>query len=174
MKVSFSIVSAAFCGPFGSLMAHKKFQSPSSFLSIRASRLYFDQKCWYLVPSPTQMSPLRSPSLAQDQLPWSPRQNRMTPFGHGKSFGTIFKNLRSTQRSRTWWRGCRRPKTISRSEIVILVLKMWVTCFLVFIPMFLGKRNHLGPFLQVLDWPEGQEQSGGAVGGQERLHGVKW
>ena len=129
MKVQFSIVSAAFCGPFGSLMAHKKFQSPSSFLSIRASRLYFDQKCQYLVPSPTQMSPLRSPSLAQDQPPWSPRQNRMTPFGHGKSFGTIFKNIRSTQRSRTWWRGCRRPKTISRSEIVILVLKMRVTCF---------------------------------------------
>ena len=129
MKVSFSIVSAAFCGPFGSLMAHKKIQSPRSFLSIRASRLYFDLKCQYLVPSPTQMSTLNSPSLVQDQPPWSPRHNRITPFGHGKSFGTMFKNLRSTQRSRTWWRGCRRPKTSSRSEIVTLALNMLTTCF---------------------------------------------
>ena len=132
MKVLFSIVSAAFCGPFGSLMAHKKFQSPSSFLSIRASHLYFDPKCQYLVPSPTQASPLRSPSLTQDQPLWSPRHNRMTPrvpFDHRKSFGTILKNLRSTQRSKTWWRGCRRPKTSSRSEIVTLALNMLATCF---------------------------------------------
>ena len=129
MKVSFSIVSAAFCGPFGSLMAHKKFQSPSSFLSIRARHLYFHQKCQYLVPSPTQASRLRSPSLTYDQPPWPLSHNRMTPFGHGKSFGTIFKNLRSTQRSRTWWRGCRRPKTSSRSEIVTLALNMLATCF---------------------------------------------
>ena len=129
MKVSFSIVSAAFCGPFGSLMAHKKFQSPSSFLSIRARHLYFHQKCQYLVPSPTQASRLRSPSLTYDQPPWPLSHNRMTPFGHGKSFGTIFQNLRSTQRSRTWWRGCRRPKTRSRSEIVTLVLNMVAPCF---------------------------------------------
>ena len=56
MKVSFSIVSAAFCGPFGSLMAHKKFQSPSSFLSIRASHLYFDQNANILVHTQFRLS----------------------------------------------------------------------------------------------------------------------
>ena len=129
MKVQFSIVPPAFCGPFGSLMAHKKFQSPSSFLSIRASHLYFNQKCQYLIPSPTQESPHRFHSLTQDKPPWSPSPNRMTPFDHGKSFGTIFKNLRSTWRLRTWWRSCRRPRTSSRSEIVTLVLNMLETCF---------------------------------------------
>ena len=40
--------------------------------------------------------------------------------------------------------------------------------------MFLAMGNHLEPFSKVSDPPEGQEQGGGAVGGQERLHGVKW
>ena len=157
MKVQFSIVSAAFCGPFGSLMAHKKFQSLSSFLSIRASHLYFDQKCQYFLPSPTLESPLRFHSLTQDKPPWSPNPNRMTPFDHGKSFGTIFKNLRSTWRLRTWWRSCKRPRTTSRSEIVTLVLNRLKTYFLVSVPMFWGKGNHLGPFSWASDRPEGQE-----------------
>ena len=37
-------------------------------------------------------------------------------------------------------------------------------------PMFLAMGNHLGQFS---DCPEGQEQGGGAVGGQGRLQGVK-
>ena len=40
-------------------------------------------------------------------------------------------------------------------------------------PMFLGMGNHLEPFAKVSEPPEGQEQGGGAVGGQGRLHGVK-
>ena len=46
--------------------------------------------------------------------------------------------------------------------------------FLVSIPMFLDKGNHLGPFSRASDRSDGQEQGVGAVGGQERLHGVKW
>ena len=33
-------------------------------------------------------------------------------------------------------------------------------------PRFLGMGNHLEPFTKVSDPPEGQEQAGGAVGGQ--------
>ena len=33
-------------------------------------------------------------------------------------------------------------------------------------PMFLAMGNHLEPFSKVSHPPEGQEQSGGAVGGQ--------
>ena len=33
-------------------------------------------------------------------------------------------------------------------------------------PMFLGMGNHLEPFAKVSEPPEGQEQGGGAVGGQ--------
>ena len=40
-------------------------------------------------------------------------------------------------------------------------------------PMFWGMGNHLGPFSEVLDRREGQEQGGGAVGGQGQLQGVK-
>ena len=40
-------------------------------------------------------------------------------------------------------------------------------------PMFWGMGNHLEPFSKVSDPPEGQEQGGGAVGGQGRLQGVK-
>ena len=40
-------------------------------------------------------------------------------------------------------------------------------------PMFLGMGNHLEPFSKVSEPPEGQEQGGGAVGGQGRLQGVK-
>ena len=32
---------------------------------------------------------------------------------------------------------------------------------------FLGMGNHLGPFSEASDQPEGQELGGGAVGGQE-------
>ena len=39
--------------------------------------------------------------------------------------------------------------------------------------MFWGMGNHLEPFSEVLDRPEGQEQVGGAVGGQGGLQEVK-
>ena len=39
--------------------------------------------------------------------------------------------------------------------------------------MFWTMGNHLEPFSKVSDPPEGQEQGGGAVGGQGRLQGVK-
>ena len=38
---------------------------------------------------------------------------------------------------------------------------------------FLGMGNHLGPFSEASDQPEGQELDGGAVGGQEVLQEVK-
>ena len=41
-------------------------------------------------------------------------------------------------------------------------------------PMYWGMGNHLGPFSEVSDRPEGQEQGGGAEGGQEALQGVKF
>ena len=34
-------------------------------------------------------------------------------------------------------------------------------------PMFLGMENHLGLFSEASDRPEGHEQGGGTVGGQE-------
>ena len=40
-------------------------------------------------------------------------------------------------------------------------------------PMFLGMGNHLGPYSGASDRSEGQEQGGGAVGGQGHLKGVK-
>ena len=39
-------------------------------------------------------------------------------------------------------------------------------------PRFLGMGNHLGPFSEAPDWPEGQEQPIRAVGGQGHLRGV--
>ena len=39
---------------------------------------------------------------------------------------------------------------------------------------FLGMGNHLGPFSEAPDRPEGQELGGGAVGGQEVLQEVKF
>ena len=39
--------------------------------------------------------------------------------------------------------------------------------------MFWTMGNHLGPFPKVSDIPEGQQQDGGAVGGQGRHQGVK-
>ena len=41
-------------------------------------------------------------------------------------------------------------------------------------PMFWGMGNHLGPFPEASDRPEGQELGGRAVGGQEGLQGVKF
>ena len=40
--------------------------------------------------------------------------------------------------------------------------------------MFWGMGNHLGPFSEGSDRPEGQELGGGAVGGQEGLQDVKF
>ena len=39
---------------------------------------------------------------------------------------------------------------------------------------FLGMGNHLGPFSEASDQPEGQELGGKAVGGQEVLQEVKF
>ena len=39
---------------------------------------------------------------------------------------------------------------------------------------FLGMGNHLGPFSEASDQPEGQELGGGAVGGQQVLQEVKF
>ena len=41
-------------------------------------------------------------------------------------------------------------------------------------PIFCGMGNHLGPFSEASDQPEGQELAGGAVGGQEGLQEVKF
>ena len=41
-------------------------------------------------------------------------------------------------------------------------------------PRFLGMANHLGPFPEASDGPEGQEQPELDVGGQGRLRGVTW
>ena len=41
-------------------------------------------------------------------------------------------------------------------------------------PMFWGMGNHLGPFSEATDRPEGQVLGGGAVGGQEGLQDVKF
>ena len=40
--------------------------------------------------------------------------------------------------------------------------------------LFWGMGNHLGLFSEASDRPEGHEQGGGAVGGQEALQGVKF
>ena len=41
-------------------------------------------------------------------------------------------------------------------------------------PMFWGMENHLGPFSEASDQPEGQELGGGAVRGQKVLQEVKF
>ena len=41
-------------------------------------------------------------------------------------------------------------------------------------PMFWGMGNHLGPFSEASDRPEGQELGGRAVGGQEGLQEVNF
>ena len=41
-------------------------------------------------------------------------------------------------------------------------------------PMFYGMGNHLGPFSEGSDQPEGQELGGEAVGSQEGLQEVKF
>ena len=41
-------------------------------------------------------------------------------------------------------------------------------------PRFLYMANHLGPFPEASDGPEGQEQPVRPVGGQGRLRGVTW
>ena len=41
-------------------------------------------------------------------------------------------------------------------------------------PMFCGMGNHLGPFSEASNQPEGQELGGEAVGGKEGLQEVKF
>ena len=50
---------------------------------------------------------------------------------------------------------------------------MLETCFF-FKPRFFGMGNHLRPFPEASDWPEGWEQPVWAVGGQEELQEVTW
>jgi len=59
--------------------------------------------------------------------------------------------FRWTEKTITWWRGCRRAWTVSRSEIVTLVLNMvdGRDLFLLSHPRFFGRGNHLGPWLTV-------------------------
>ena len=59
----------------------------------------------------------------------------------------IYMMLRSIWRSKTGWRGCRKPRTTSRSEVVILVLSMLETWFWCQVPYSWSIGNHLGPFL---------------------------
>ena len=56
-------------------------------------------------------------------------------FGYGESFWTIFRNLILIWRWKTGWRGCRRPRTTSRSEILTWgltqiwsMLETWFSC----------------------------------------------
>ena len=59
----------------------------------------------------------------------------------------IYMMLRSIWRSKTGWRGCRKPRTTSRSEVVTLVLSMLETWFWCQVPYSWSIGNHLGPFL---------------------------
>ena len=59
---------------------------------------------------------------------------------------------------------------ICLTKCVILLLDM----VLISNNRFLGMGNHLGPFSEASDQPEGQELGGGAVGGQEVLQEVKF
>ena len=56
------------------------------------------------------------------------------------------------------------------TKCVILLLDM----VLISNNRFLGMGNHLGPFSEASDQPDGQELGGGAVGGQEVLQEVKF
>ena len=56
------------------------------------------------------------------------------------------------------------------TKCVILLLDM----VLISNNRFLGMGNHLGPFSEASDQPEGQELGGGAVGGQEVLQEAKF
>ncbi len=59
------------------------------------------------------------------------------PFWRPEKILSIFlKSLRPTWRSRTGWRGCRRPRTTSRSEIVNFVLSLLETWFWLLNPCF--------------------------------------
>ena len=57
--------------------------------------------------------------------------------------------FRWTEKTITWWMGCRRACTASRSEIVTLVLNMVETCFCCHTQGFFCMGNHLGPWLTV-------------------------
>ena len=59
----------------------------------------------------------------------------------------IYMMLRLIWRSKTGWRGCRKPRTTSRSEVVILVLSMLETWFWCQVPYSWSIGNHLVPFL---------------------------
>ena len=59
----------------------------------------------------------------------------------------IYMMLRSIWRSKTGWRGCKKPRTTSRSEVVTLVLSMLETWFWCQVPYSWSIGNHLGPFL---------------------------
>ena len=79
----------------------------------------------------------------------------------GASFVVAVEQTRSTSRSKilTW-----SNSASEHARDMVLVAK----------PMFWGMGNHLGPFSEASDRPEGQEQGGPAVGGQEVLQEVKF
>ena len=56
--------------------------------------------------------------------------------------------------------------------IVTLLLAILDTWFKVSNPRFLGVADHLRPFSGASEVSEGNEQGGGAVGGQGQLQGV--
>ena len=76
------------------------------------------------------------------------------------------------------WRGCRRSRRSSRSEILTLGVNSASEhakdMVLVAKPMLWGMGNLLGPFSEASDRPKGQEQGGGGVGSQEGLQEVKF
>ena len=89
-------------------------------------------------------------------------------FGHGESFGTIFRSLRSTWRPRTGWRGCRRSRSTSRSEILTQLLSIIETWFWWQNQCFGIWGIIWDHFQKPPDQPDGQELGEGAVGGQEQ------
>ena len=56
---------------------------------------------------------------------------------------------------------------------IVTLLQFMLDTSLVSRPWFLGMENHLGPFTRASDFSEGQEQGGGAEGGQGQLQRVK-
>ena len=65
---------------------------------------------------------------------------------------------------RRWWSSSWSISASEHARDLILVSN----------PRFLSMANHLGPFPEASDGPEGQEQPVRPVGGQGRLRGVTW
>ena len=85
----------------------------------------------------------------------------------------ISESPRSTWRPWTGWRGCRRSRSTSRSEILSQLLSMLETWFWWQNQCFGAWGIIWNQFQKAPDRPEGHEQGEGAVGGQEALQRVK-